>query len=384
MSMRAARRTTEGKPSGPLVTGVLRRKCGCGTHTVGGATCAGCREQRETVRRSGVTHAEAAEAPAAVHQVLRSPGRPLDAPTRSFMESRFRHDFSCVRLHTDAAAAESARAVNAQAYTVGRDIVFGAGGYAPGTRAGLRLLAHELTHVAQQGAASGAALSRLVVGEPGDAYEQEADRVAQSIDAHESATPAAATPAPPAVARALSSSPLKVRRQFPMTPFLPGGGYRGRMERDWQRVYNPMTEEERRRAEAACPRDAQSPNWRSVLPNCPCTDAQARANPSVWTGPNECMGRYHPGAASGYRSVRGYASTPGTSHGQQCCYDATGALITEGQAAGTPDFSAPIGVIGVIDHYFADVRPFESMGWERYNRCWVPNNGNNCPANRKP
>ena len=69
------------------------------------------------------------------------------------MEPQFGHDFSSVRIHADAAAAESATAVNALAYTVGRDIVFAADRYAPATAAGRRLLAHELTHVVQQGGA---------------------------------------------------------------------------------------------------------------------------------------------------------------------------------------------------------------------------------------
>jgi len=91
-------------------------------------------------------------APPIVHQVLSSPGRLLDGATRSFMEPRFGHDFSGVRIHTDARAAESARSVNALAYTVGNDIVFGAGQYAPANPEGQKLLAHELTHVVQQGA----------------------------------------------------------------------------------------------------------------------------------------------------------------------------------------------------------------------------------------
>jgi hypothetical protein len=66
------------------------------------------------------------------------------------MQPRFGHDFSQVRVHADARAAESAEAVNARAFTVGQHIVFGAGLYAPSTRAGQHLLAHELTHVTQQ------------------------------------------------------------------------------------------------------------------------------------------------------------------------------------------------------------------------------------------
>ena len=85
-----------------------------------------------------------------VHDVLRSPGRPLDAPTRAFFEPRFGRDFAAVRIHDDGQAAASARSVGALAYTVGRDIVFGTGEYAAGTDAGRRLLAHELAHAVQQ------------------------------------------------------------------------------------------------------------------------------------------------------------------------------------------------------------------------------------------
>ena len=92
----------------------------------------------------------AAETPVFVHDVLRSPGRPLDPATRAFMEPRFGHDLSRVRLHTDGRASQSARAVSARAFTVGRDIEFGTGEYTPETAVGRRLLAHELTHVVQQ------------------------------------------------------------------------------------------------------------------------------------------------------------------------------------------------------------------------------------------
>lgn len=90
------------------------------------------------------------EMPSLVHEVLNSPGQPLDPDTRTFMEPRFNHDFSQVRVHTDPQAAESARVVQARAYTVGHNIIFGAGQYAPTSRDGRRLLAHELTHVIQQ------------------------------------------------------------------------------------------------------------------------------------------------------------------------------------------------------------------------------------------
>ncbi|HET7461251.1 MAG TPA: DUF4157 domain-containing protein [Longimicrobium sp.] len=97
-------------------------------------------------------------APPIVHDVLASGGRPLEAGTRERMEEGLGADLGGVRVHTDGQAAESARAVNANAYTVGNDVVFGEGRYAPGSREGDRLLAHELAHVVQQGGGAGAAV----------------------------------------------------------------------------------------------------------------------------------------------------------------------------------------------------------------------------------
>jgi predicted nucleic acid-binding protein len=89
-------------------------------------------------------------APASVESVLSSPGSPLEAALQQDMGQRFGHDFSSVRVHTDVAAELSAQDVNAKAYTVGHNIVFGAGNFAPQTHEGQRLIAHELTHVVQQ------------------------------------------------------------------------------------------------------------------------------------------------------------------------------------------------------------------------------------------
>lgn len=113
--------------------------------------CADCEDE---LRRSPAPRGEPSTVPPIVHEVVCSPGQPLDRSTRTFMESRFGHDLSGVRVHTDAQAAASARSVNALAYTVGRDIVFGSGQYRPGTAEGKRLLGHELAHVIQQGAGS--------------------------------------------------------------------------------------------------------------------------------------------------------------------------------------------------------------------------------------
>jgi len=89
-----------------------------------------------------------------VHDVLRSPGQPLDTATRAVMEPRFGHDFSQIRVHTDSEAADSAHAVNALAYTVGEDVVFGRGQYRPSSLDGQKLIAHELTHTLQQSGGS--------------------------------------------------------------------------------------------------------------------------------------------------------------------------------------------------------------------------------------
>jgi hypothetical protein len=106
-------------------------------------------------RFTGQATGQADTAPASVDRVLASPGRPLNPTLRQDMEQRFGHDFSRVRVHSGAAAEQSAQEVNANAYTVGPNIVFGAGRFAPGTLEGRRLIAHELTHVVQQSSVDG-------------------------------------------------------------------------------------------------------------------------------------------------------------------------------------------------------------------------------------
>jgi len=126
-----------------------------------------------------------ATAPAIVYDVLRSPGQPLDAATRAFFEPRFGHDFSRVRVHADARAAQSATAVNAHAYTLGNQVAFGVGEYSPSTERGRHLLAHELAHVVQQ-SESNTAVTNIHVGSAGDAAEKEADRFAEKVMGPES------------------------------------------------------------------------------------------------------------------------------------------------------------------------------------------------------
>jgi len=170
---------------------ILHRKCVCGGSVVAGGECAECRKKRvqtklavnqpgdrfeheadrmaDSVIRGGKqapvlsncslgtlqrdqpnTSSASIGAPPIVHEVVGGSGQPLDSSTRAFMEPRFGHDFGNVRVHFDARAAASARSVNALAYTVGDDIVFSDGGFAPDEPSGRSLLAHELAHVVQQ------------------------------------------------------------------------------------------------------------------------------------------------------------------------------------------------------------------------------------------
>lgn len=134
----------------------LQRACACG------GTCSDCQEEQSEheheheqlqMKRVDANSSGPRVAPPIVNDVLSSPGYPLDPTTRAFMEPRFGLDLSRVRVHTNALAEQSARDVHAQAYTVEHNIVFDAGRFAPGTHDGRRLLAHELTHVAQQSGA---------------------------------------------------------------------------------------------------------------------------------------------------------------------------------------------------------------------------------------
>jgi hypothetical protein len=115
-----------------------------------------------------------------VDEQLRSPGQPLDHATRSFMEASLGHDFSQVRVHADNRAAESNRMLNAEAYTVGNHIAFGAASFNPNSEEGRKLLAHELTHVVQQGARVSSS-TNISIADPAHASEAEASRVAENI-----------------------------------------------------------------------------------------------------------------------------------------------------------------------------------------------------------
>jgi len=127
--------------------------------------------------------AERAKVPPIVHDVVRSPGAPLDLAARRTFESQFAHDFSRVRVHTGEEAAASVRAVGAEAYTAGRHVVFGSN-FAPSTSAGGRVLAHELAHVAQQRGAGDATPRRI------GAADSPAERNAEQLAERQTSSPA--------------------------------------------------------------------------------------------------------------------------------------------------------------------------------------------------
>lgn len=206
--------TAERQSAQPTSGAVLQRRCACGQPIMAGGECAACRKKRVERERSGrlqrraVTDHAPEVAPPIVYDVLRSPGRPLDEGTRGFMESRFGHDFSGVRVHTDARAGQSARAVNAHAYTVGQDVVFGVGQYRPRTSAGQRLLAHELAHTVQQENTPSLMRSDLQVAPASNIYEQQADRAADSVAQGKPVPPDLSPATAPAVQRACGAAAI--------------------------------------------------------------------------------------------------------------------------------------------------------------------------------
>ena len=157
---------------------VIQRKCACGGSSGACQTC----EKTLLLRQSSGPGALGA-IPPTVQGVLLTAGRPLDRKTRNLMEQHFGQDFSGVRVHDGARAAESARTVSAQAYTVGQDIVFASGRYAPHSQSGRHLLAHELAHTVQQRGIqrSGADGVSIPLAGESQRLEQEAERAADAV-----------------------------------------------------------------------------------------------------------------------------------------------------------------------------------------------------------
>jgi len=151
---------------------------------------------QKTAGNARVSAALEEQEPSLVKNVVGSGGgSPLDSDTKGFMESRLGADFGDVRVHTDATASESARSVQAHAYTVGSDVVFQSGKYSPDSDSGKRMLAHELTHVVQQrsGPVDGTpAAGGIKISNPADRFEQAAETSADRVMSSNSIAPPAA------------------------------------------------------------------------------------------------------------------------------------------------------------------------------------------------
>ncbi|MBC9251679.1 hypothetical protein A9179_15505 [Pseudomonas alcaligenes] len=185
MAERALNHTPEREPPASRAAArslLLQRKCACGGTAGGSGECETCAAKSTLQRHSHGTVQPLNGTPASVGDTLTRPGRPLDADTRSFMEERFGSDFGAVRIHDDSAAAASARDVDAHAYTVGNNVVFGAGQYQPHSDSGRHLLAHELAHTVQQQGLQRAGVSNLADQGPDyQRLEREADFAADSV-----------------------------------------------------------------------------------------------------------------------------------------------------------------------------------------------------------
>jgi len=207
---------------------LIQRKCGCGNSFANGRGCESCGDKGTLVndRNSQVLSRFAESASSAtqppskstsdrvephaskeVNNVLRSSGQSLDRGALNYMGPRFGRNFGNVRIHADSQASESAQSLNAQAYTVGNQIVFGKGHYNPNSSAGKRLLAHELTHVVQQSQNSSLMKQSYQIDAQNSLAESEADRVADSV------TKSGLNSAPPSIGA--RSGGLALQRQAP-------------------------------------------------------------------------------------------------------------------------------------------------------------------------
>lgn len=180
-------------------TGVLQR---CGDHPCPPDGC-----DRDVQRHASGSAIPPGAVPSSAQQAVHGPSTPLAWPTQRMLEPRFGADFTGVRVHIDE---RSTREVGAIAYTMGQDVVFAPGRYRPDTPAGLRLLAHELTHVAQQRQHPAPPGGAATISQPHGDDEREADVVAERVVAGGPAGPV--TTAPSALQRAISATPIETTR----------------------------------------------------------------------------------------------------------------------------------------------------------------------------
>ncbi len=367
--MSAAAFATEQRPPSttPAVQGTLQR---CGGHPCPTSCCV--TDDELVLQRQRAWGSEAHTFPPIVQEVLRSSGEPLDRETRAFFEPRFGHDFSQVRVHTDARAAQSARHVNGLAYTVGRDVVFGGGQFAPSTDPGRQLIAHELTHVVQQ-RRNQQAFTTLRIGRSDDTLEEDAERNAASQSTEFAGAPLSTSGPQAGMLQRAGPAAVGPAAAAAAAGFAAGFGIAFGID------YLSMTLVRAERY--ARDLDTLYPGWLNSLPNCPCEVPDSDGDSASWVrDSNPDLSAYHPGATSSYRSTA--EATGGSRHGQQCTYDAARHLITSGPAAGTPDVYSPSsGVINLPYHAVYDVKTWKELGWATYNQYWRPNNGNACPSN---
>ncbi len=159
----------------------LQRQCGCGTHTIAGGECEECKKSSRTIFRKTNQQSRGNSLASSTCAVPNGGGQPMEPALRHFMEARFKHDFSGVRVHTDAEANASAKSMGALAYTYGQDIFFDASSFRPNTPHGLTLIAHELSHVVQQSRHPLPLNEELRVEPETSSAEVEADRTALAV-----------------------------------------------------------------------------------------------------------------------------------------------------------------------------------------------------------
>lgn len=429
------------------------------------------RQTDRVARQTTQQHSTTAEVSNELDSYLRTSrhrGQPLPVSVRADLEPRFDYNFGNVRVHTDTRAADAARSISAQAFTVGANVYFGSGSYNPASVSGRRLLSHELAHVIQQGNAS-EKVNRQPETCPQNRHEQAEHRgtcpeirrergerrrfsamgpsvrvieplkcyVVENLSIGE--TSIGVLPALDAIADFLQLNPgatvhltgfadclgsrttnanlrtnrasavedyfidvLRVDRDRVFVEFANDSEYLETNETALGRAANravaiyldlgpapPPQPDVRPRVEP--PRDPRTLSdlecalqvahslgtaWLAALPNCPCTTTLVDTeNTSLsggdrWSESSSFLGCFHPGAERCFRRDSG-------GHAQQCCYDASGNLITAGAAAGTPDFVPSSG----SGHQQTDVWTWTILGWERYDEFWAPNNGNGCPTN---
>ncbi len=169
------------QPAEPLTRDQIEHRLDSGTVTQMQQTMGNTAVQRLLAQRSSDGGGEVDEATAASINQQRGRGGSLDSAIAQKAGQTMGQDFSGVTIHTDAQADQLSRQLGAEAFTTGRDVFFREGAYDPASSEGQHLIAHELTHVVQQGAAAPNVQGKLTVNDPDDQFEAQADNVADMV-----------------------------------------------------------------------------------------------------------------------------------------------------------------------------------------------------------